>query len=404
MTVEIRTCSSPEELRVALDAITHYFGRDTTPETATEFAQWIALERVHAAFDGDAIVGGAGAFSWRLSVPGGSVPAAGVTVVGVLPTHRRRGVLTQMMRAQLDDCRERGDVVAHLWASEPTIYGRFGYGLATRMGKMTLPAERTRFATPFDPRGSFRLVDLDTAAATLPALYDRMSEQRPGMASRDETWWRTRRLFDEPTRRHGGGPLNRVLLELEGEPAGYALYRVEQAWRNGISSGTVTVVEAVAPGPEGVRELWRWLLDFDWTSQFVADLLPVDHELVLLLAEARRMSFQVNDATWLRLVDIGAALAARAYTGDDAVVFEVRDAFCPWNEGRWRVANGEAERVDADADIALDVSALASAYLGAFTFAELARSSRVQELREGAIARADALFARSLAPWCAEIF
>ena len=130
---------------------------------------------MHAAFDGDRIVGGAGAFTYRLSVPGGGeVPAAGVTVVGVLPTHRRRGVLTSMMKAQLEDCRERGDLVAYLWASESTIYGRFGYGLASRIGEMRLARDRARFAEPFEPRGTVRLVELEEAARTFPALYDQV--------------------------------------------------------------------------------------------------------------------------------------------------------------------------------------------------------------------------------------
>lgn len=403
MDIEVRACSSTEELRDALNAISHYFGSENQLEDAERFSRWLEVDRMHAAFDGDRIVAGAGAFSFRMSVPGGaSVPSGGITVVGVLPTHRRRGVLTSMMRAQLEDCRARGEVAAFLWASEGTIYGRFGYGLASRMGEMSLSRDRTRFAHDFEPRGAVRLVDLEEAARTFPPLYEQVFAQRPGMASRSKEWWETRRLFDDPARRQGG-PKNRALLELDGEPAGYALYTVKQDWHSGFSKGTVTITEAVTPTPEATRELWRWLLDFDWTSQFVADLLPLDHPLFLLLAEPRRMQFAINDGVWVRLVDVGAALSARTYN-DGEIVLEVADAFLPENAGRWRVTQGGVERTDADADLALDVTGLGSVYLGGFSFADLVLASRAVELTGGAAARADALFATGIAPWNAEIF
>jgi predicted acetyltransferase len=357
---------------------------------------------MHAAFEGNRIVGGAGAFTYRMSVPGGgSVPAGGVTVVGVLPTHRRRGVLTSLMRAQLEDCRARGDVAAFLWASEGTIYPRFGYGLAARIGEMTLARERTRFAVPFEPRGVMRLVDLEEASRLFPPLYERAFAQRPGMFTRSPEWWATRRLLTGP---RTPSPKNLALLELDGEPAGYAIYLVKQDWHAGSSRGTVTIQEAIAPTPEATRELWRWLLDFDWTSEFAMDLLPIDHELFLLLAEPRRMRFQLNDGVWVRLVDVGAALASRSYTGDGDVVLDVTDAFLPENAGRWRVGPGGAERTDADAEVALDVTGLGSVYLGGFSFADLVRGSRAVELAPGAVERADALFRTGIAPWCPEIF
>src|SRR4051794_35493050 len=213
---------------------------------------------MHAARLGELTVGGAGAFSFDLSVPGGaSVPAAGITVVGVLPTHRRRGVLTAMMREQLRDCRERGDLAAYLWASEGTIYGRYGYGLASRMGSIVLARERTQFAVPFEPRGTVRLVDAEEAARSFPPLYERSFAERPGMSSRSAAWWGTRRLADDPARRRGGLK-TLALLELDGEPAGYAIYDVKQDWRGGVSEGFVNFTEAIAPTPEAARELWRW--------------------------------------------------------------------------------------------------------------------------------------------------
>ena len=103
---------------------------------------------MHAAFEEGQIVGGAGAFPFELSVPGGSLPCAGVTAVGVHPTHRRRGVLRSMMDAQLRDVHERGEPIAALWASEETIYGRFGYGIASWAGELKVPHEWDAFAAP----------------------------------------------------------------------------------------------------------------------------------------------------------------------------------------------------------------------------------------------------------------
>ena len=160
---------------------------------------------MHAAFDGDRIVGGAGAFTFALSVPGGGKsPAAGVTVVGVLPTHRRRGVLTSMMKAQLEDCRARGELAAYLWASEATIYGRFGYGLASRIGAAKLARDRTRFAQPFEQRGTVRLVELEEAARTFPPLYDELC------SCSDRGCSRAARMVGDPQALRRSPPAGRV--------------------------------------------------------------------------------------------------------------------------------------------------------------------------------------------------
>jgi predicted acetyltransferase len=223
------------------------------------------------------------------------------------------------------------------------------------------------------------------------------------MFHRSKEWWETRRLFDDPARRQGG-PLNRALLALDGQPAGYALYRVQQDWQNGFSKGTVTISEVVTPTADATRELWRWLLDFDWTSEFAADLLPLDHPLFLLLAEPRRMQFTVNDGVWVRLVDVQGALAARSYAAADPVVLEVVDALLPENGGRWQVSADGVERTRAQADMRLGVAQLGTVYLGGFDFGALTRARRIEELKPAAAARADELFRTAVEPWCAEIF
>ncbi|HYZ78260.1 MAG TPA: GNAT family N-acetyltransferase [Gaiellaceae bacterium] len=400
--LEVRPCR-PEEFRAGLSPIFHYFGRAPTEEAGENIGRLLPADRLHAAWDDGVVVGGAGAFPFELTVPGGRVRAAGVTLVGVLPTHRRRGVLRSMMRAQLDAVHERGEPVAVLWASEDQIYTRFGYGLASLQGEIDVSRAYSTFHEPLERRGRVRLLDKAEAAEALPPIHERVAAETSGMFARSADWWESRLLSDPDWLRRGRGEMQRALLELDGEPVGYALYRLNLSFEYGSSTGELDVVEALGTGPQAVAELWRFLLDVDWMDRIKAPLLPIDHPLRLLLAEPRRLRFTLVDGIMVRLVDVGAALAARAYAGDGTVVAEVRDAFCPWNEGRWRLGPG-AERTDAEPELRMDVSALGSVYLGGFTFAELGRAGRLEELASGAVARADELFRVDRAPWCPEIF
>jgi predicted acetyltransferase len=402
---DIRPTKDMEQFVDAIGAISHYFGAERDLERAERFSRNLPLERMHAAFDGDRIVGGAGAFPFQLTVPGGPVACAGVTVVGVLPTHRRRGLLTAMMRVQLEDIRDRGEPIAALWASEEPIYRRFGYGLASLCGEIDLASGYAGLREAADPTASSRLVTLEEAKSVLPPVYDRVRAYTPGMFERTQAWWESRNLADPAERRQGGGIKNALVLELVGEPAGYALYRVFSKFEYGSSTGRVEVIEAVADGPTATRELWRVLLEMDWLATLEADLLPIDHPLLHQLRYPRRMRMRIADALWVRLVDVGAALSVRAYGGNGPVVFEVEDAFLSENAGRWRLAGGKAEPTDEEADLALDVGELGAAYLGGFTFAELVRAGAVRQLRDGGAARADAVFLTDAPkPWCPEIF
>src|SRR5262249_13112961 len=191
------------------------------------FSKILPLDRLHAAVDGETFVGSAGVFPLELTVPGGRVPCAGVTMVGVLPTHRRRGLLTRMMTAQLEDVRSRGEPLAALWASDEQIYGRYGYGLASLSLKLKLPRSLAHFQPGFPQRsGSVRLLGHEDALRTFPQIYDRVRREMPGFLSRSRSWWEQRILSDDERRRRGAGPLNRAVLEVGGRPAGYALYRV----------------------------------------------------------------------------------------------------------------------------------------------------------------------------------
>jgi predicted acetyltransferase len=399
---EARATRDRDEFARALYGIAQYFGGFPTDEGLDRFTQLLPLDRMHAAFDGDEIVAGAGVFPFELSVPGGSLPCAGVTVVGVYPTHRRRGALRAMMDAQLRDVQERGEPIAALWASEETIYGRFGYGLASWAGELTVPQEWNAFAEPLQTRGRVRFATHEEAGELLPPVWEALRAQRPGMFSRSQDWWklRTLRVPDEEK----ANPKRLVVLELDGAPQAYAIYKSAMKFEGGVADSTLEVTEAIATTPQSSAELWRFLLDIDWQAKVHVTLVPPDHPLFLLLANPRRVKYRMGDGLWLRLVDVGAALSGRVYTGDGAVVFDVRDAVCPWNEGRWRVSAEGAVRSDGDADLALDISALGAAYLGAVSFDQLRAGLRLEELTDGAVEKADALFAWRPLPWCPEIF
>lgn len=404
MAPEIRPATTIDELADGIRAIGHYFGGwPADLEAAERFSRNLPLERMHVAVDDRKIIGGAGAFPFQLTVPGGPVACAGVTVVGVLPTHRRRGVLSSMMRTQLEDVRERGEPIAALWASEEAIYRRYGYGMAALGTELTLPRGYHELRTPPDPAGSLRLVTVDEAKELVPPIYDRVRLRTPGMFERSADWWESRNFHDPPDRREDGAAMNIAVLELDGVPAAYALYRVISKWEGAANMGHVRVIEAMGDDRAEV-ELWRFLLGIDWVATFRAHHLPIDHALLHQLVYPRRALLRLYDTLFIRLVDVGAALTARSYAGSEPLVLELADAFLPENSGRWRIAEGRAERTDDDADLELDVNEAASLYLGGFTASELVRSGVVRELREGTAARADALFATPRKPWCPEIF
>ena len=400
--MEVRATKSIEEFAGAVGAIGHYFGGWPDQEGAERFSRNLPFERMHAAFDGDRIVGGAGAFPFELTIPGGKLGCGGVTVVGVYPTHRRRGVLTSLMRTQLEDIRDRGEPLAALWASEEAIYRRFGYGLASLGCEMSLQRGYHGLRVPPNPAASVRLVTLEEAKELVPPIYERIRIRTPGMYARTTAWWEGRILDDPPDRREDGAAKNVALLELEGKPAGYALYRVITKWDAGQNVGHVRVLEAMAEDAE--LELWRYLFGLDWVETFRGAHLPTDHPLLHGLTYPRRLKLRIGDQLWLRLVDVGAALSARTYADEEPVVFELADDFLPENAGGWRVGPAGAERTDDAPDLALDVQELASIYLGGFAATELARAGLVRELTEGAATRANRLFATPRKPWTPEIF
>jgi predicted acetyltransferase len=403
LSVEIRPARA-EEFPDVVRPIMHYFGRTPGNEFAQRFGPNIPPDRIHAAFEDGEVVGSGGAFPFETGIPGGVARAAGITLVGVLPTHRRQGIFGGLMRAQMDDIHERGEPIAYLWASEDSLYGRFGYGVASFCGSIDLSRDRAAYDRDFEPAGRVRLLDAEEAVEPFYEIQRTAAARHPGMFVRTKEWWRHRRLVDPEWAREGGGEQVRALLELDGKPAAYALYRLHFSAERGIPNGFTNVIEAIGSSSEATREIWRYLLDIDWMARVKADLLPLDHELFLLLRDPRRLRFELRDGLWVRVVDVESALNARAYKPGEPVVLEIHDEYCAWNAGRWRVTPDGVERTAAEAELVLPVSSLGSAYLGGFSFGELARAGRVEELADGALDRADSLFRGERYPWCPEIF
>jgi predicted acetyltransferase len=376
-----------------------------------DFKRWapaFEADRAIAAFDGDRVVGTAGIFSFELTIPGGVLPAAGVTFVGVHPTHRRRGLLRRMMRLQLDAIHERGEPLAILWASEGNIYQRFGYGLgAMRMG-INLERQRGAFRLPHVPAGTVRFVELDEAKRVVPPVYDAVRPARPGFYTRTPAFWDSEYFADPEHWRRGASAAFNIVHDVAGTVDGYARYRVREDWDAAGSKSSVIVVEMLATNPAAHLDLWRFLIDIDLMARIETWNLAIDDPILLSLAEPRRLRADVGDAIWTRIVDVAPALAGRRYAADGRLVLEVADEFCEWNDGIWELSVESGMPVvqpttDA-ADLACDITDIGAVYLGAFSFRQLADAGRVRELQPGAVARADALFRAERPPWCPRVF
>jgi predicted acetyltransferase len=403
MSITIRPLQDGE-LRAWMAAVETAFGEESRDDAFTAFERIAEPDRILVAADGEAIVGGGGAFTFRLTVPGGEVAAAGVTAVGMLPTHRRQGALTQLMRTQLDDVQRRGEPVAMLWASEGSIYQRFGYGLAALEARLEVPRASSAFRLRDAPEGTTRIVSRETAAGSFPPIYDRLRVETPGFFDRSGPWWDVEVLDDPEYHRRGAGPKRFVLYEADGGPEGYLIYRIAGDW----DKRALEVRELMATTPRALRELWRFCFGHDLITTIRAGRQAADHPLLLLVAEPGRLGLHVGDALWLRIVDVAGALSARTYASGDRVVMEISDAFRPDTAGRWALdTSGERARVgrtDDPADIALDITDLACLYLGAFSTSALAPAGRTTELTPGARGRVDALFRTDGKPWCPQVF
>lgn len=394
-----------DEYEPYLRCFTKAFGRDYNAEEAKLERELIELPRTLAAFDArDGLVGTALAYRRDLAVPGGVVAAGHVSLVSVLGTHRRRGILRRLMTRQLDDLRAAGEPVALLWASEEAIYGRFGYGPAT--ANIEFDAHNRELSVlPGPESGRLREVELAQAGETLAAVYEAVWRDRPGHSSRGPALWRAMTADLEPLR--GGASAMRVILhETDTGCDGYAMFRMRREWSPSGPEAIVEVQEVVAADLAAYRQLWRYLFTVDLSRRVKYPFAAADEPLRYLVTEPRRLTERLDAGLWLRVVDLPAALTARRYSAPADVVLDVRDDLLAGNAGRWRLRTGEGvcERTKAPADLELGIAELGAAYLGGTPLAALAGAGRVRELRPGALAEASTAFGWHRAPNGIEVF
>ncbi|MHA6618283.1 GNAT family N-acetyltransferase [Pseudonocardia sp. DLS-67] len=359
--------------------------------------------RVHGVHEGGALVATATSFPSELAVPGGSVlPMAAVTRVGVRADHTRRGMLTALMRAQMDDAAARGEAVASLRASETRIYGRFGYGVATRGRAVRVRADPTLMRPGAPLAGTVRLLRRDEIVPVLRELHARIALRNPGGISRTDGWW------SATTARRIEVDRAPVLAAVHAGPDGDDGFAV--AYRADGPERSLDVADLHAVDVAATAGLWRFLLGVDLVESVQAYLRPLDEPLELLLADPRACAVTgTEDETWLRLVDVPEALAARGYGAADPVLIAVHDGFLEENSGVYRICDGSAERVGplggpVRPELECTVDALAMAYLGDRRPSELVASGWWTAPDPAAVPRADAAFATAGAPWCGTYF
>lgn len=389
-----------DELERYIKAVEVGFGHHGTEAEVSGWSSLTEVPRALAVFDGDDIVGTAGAFSLEVTVPGGQqVNAAGVTAVTVRPTHHRRGLLREMMAKLFDHAREREEPLAVLTASESHIYGRFGYGVASFGQLFKVATDRSAFRQAPNVGGRFRIVDDKTSRSTFPQLHDAVRRQRPGDINRTEAWWDLAAV-DAEVMREGKKQAFHVLHEdASGNPDGFARYRYDGKWVDGNPAKTVEVEEVVALDRDVELALWRFLFDLDLVAE-VSGGAPLDSPLRWALLEPRRFAVKgVFDGLWVRILDVPAALSARSYSAAGEVVLAVA------GEGSFRLVAGEdglgaCKPVGGTtpADVTLGLEELGSMYLGAVRATTLWGADRAHgETR--ALRLLDAMFASERAAY-----
>jgi predicted acetyltransferase len=407
MTIELRTLT-PADADETLVVEAAAFSEPLKPADREQTLLTTEWERMIGAFDGARLCGVAGDFQVDVTLPGlVTVPTAGVTAVGVLPTHRRRGVLTALMRRQMEDVAARGVSLAILTASEATIYGRFGYGVASSSQSIEVRQHRAAFVAPVGPGLPLRMLTPDEALKVAPGLFDAARVGRPGEISRPETWWPV--IFGEHETWKGGGEQFVVACEPDdGRPGGYAIYQVKRDGPSG--EWELTVRELMAADPDVGAALWRFVLDVDLVTLIKATV-AADDPLRWRLADWRAVTVTAeSDFLWARVVDPVAALSDRRYGVEDELVLAVDDPFLPASSGSYRVAGGPAgavvERTSAPADLALGASELGSLSLGGFAASRLARAGRLEARSPQVLTRADRFFSspEGLLPFCSTHF
>ncbi|HWO27106.1 MAG TPA: GNAT family N-acetyltransferase [Kofleriaceae bacterium] len=416
MALSFRTVAD-DELPAYRAAMMATFGDDpeSDPEGAARVRALIGPEQRWAAFDGGDVVATSGTFDHAIAMPGGGQLAmAGLTMVSVRPTHRRRGILRELMRLHLEDARRRGFPISGLWASEASIYQRFGYGIAAEGDAVEVGDARA--VTFREPRELDAVVHVDEerARAELPAIYDRATAGRPGALIRSAAWWRERRFLEAPYMRAGASRRRHVGAVRGGALVGYLQFRQRASFTDGLPSGSLDIVELVGVDTRAEASLWQLALSADLFPRVTWWNAPVDDVLPWIVTDARRVKRRRTDTLWLRIEDVPAALSARRYAAGGALRLEVEgeawDLVVEGDGGRARCARcapGASAALGAGAaplpSLRLSRPALGSLFLGGVFATQLARAGEVHG-DPAAVAMADRLFPWPIAPWCPEIF
>jgi predicted acetyltransferase len=401
------------ELRLATDDdwptlwanLSRAFHDDGDEESAENERSVFEPNRSVLATRGDEIAGMVSAFTRDLTVPGGVVPAAHVTMVNVGATHRRRGLLRRMIEKCHADSLALGEPVAVLYASEGRIYQRFGYGLASRT--VTIEANNKEVTLRDDDRDTgLRAVPPDSLDV-FQKVFEEARIDRPGWSSRDDRWWRYQ-TADIKAARGGATSLRAAVHDGSSGIDGYVLWRAKGEWTSGGPDGKAIIREMVATTPEAYRAIWRFALSIDLTRTARYRWASVDEPLQFMVNEPRWLEMKMTDGLWLRLLDVPAALAARRYAAPIDVVIEVDDPQFAANAGRFRLVGDENRATctptDAAPDIAATAHALGAAYLGGSPLTALADGGDVRELRGGTLVPASVAFGWHRAPNSIEMF
>ncbi|MDX3107793.1 GNAT family N-acetyltransferase [Nonomuraea angiospora] len=409
MTYPIRPIDE-SEWPLYFPVIEEAFGWTPHPQQRERFKAETEFDRTLAAFDGDVIAGTAAVLSFTMTVPGGRLPVAGVTSVSVLPSHRRRGILSALMRRQLADIRERGESVAALYASEAAIYGRYGYGRAAHELSFRINKAGSAFVrnAPVDPSLRIRVATPADVRADLEKVFASVAARRPGRYDRRPHTWDSV-LADEEFDQRGNGPLRSLLAEDDGGVRGYALFRISGSWdANSVPDKELKLQELEATDPAAYALLWRNILDRDLVSKVEAGSRPADDPLIALIADQRQLRATWADDLWVRVVEVDKALTSRAYSAPVDVVIEVEDDVCPWNAGRWRLTadptGAECKPVEDEPDVTLPVAALGSAYLGDGLLLESLQAGLLREHSSGSVRALATAMSWSPKPWCGLVF
>jgi len=389
-----------DEFDAFMSVLSHVFAWEPKPEELEIDRKRMEFDRSIAAFDGDHIVGTGANLTFRMSVPGGRIDAGGVTMIGVLPTHRRQGVLTSMMAGLLDDSRRRGEPVSILWASESAIYGRFGFGEATRHASRKVEHAHATLRSGVGASGTVRLIDKEEALKRLPELYEHAVSRYPGMIERTPEDWEMDLADLEPWR--GGYTANRfALYEEDGVPRGFARYRIKDEWKDGHAQNTLSVNSVIGVDDVAAQGLWRFLFGIDLIKTIHARHRPLRDPVAYLLADPRRMSFEVVEGIWVRILDVPAALQARRYAVQGSLTIEITDP--PDVAGIYRLDGGPdgatCARATGTPDLRMGVSTLGMRYLGDHDFEPLA-GARLVEGSQDALRKADLMFGWHEPAWC----